>query len=415
MQNYQPTPSRFGRIATVFLVALLSFVGGWQATSYGYIGTQPDETSTSVEKVDQADVYKDKPDDVDMGLFWMIWKEVEDKYVDPTVINKSDLVYGAIKGMVAALDDPYTTFMTPDESRAFSDSLEGSLVGIGAEIEVQDGLLHVISPLKGSPAEKAGLMPDDIIIKIGGEDTDGLTLIDAVKKIRGEKGTTVMLTIFRKGIKDSFDVSIVRDDIDVESVTTEKLDNGIVYVSVNQFNDKTNEQFNKAVSDMVLNEPKGLIVDLRFNGGGYLDIAVELLSYFLPEKTELVNIMERGKDDKMMYANGNTKLLNVPLVVLVNQGSASASEIFAGAVKFNKRGIIMGTTTYGKGSVQEVENYSDGSSMKITIAKWYIPDGVNVTKIGLKPDIEAEISQEDIEKKFDSQKQKAIDYLVGLK
>lgn len=413
MQNYQPTPSRLGRIATIFLVALLSFVGGWQATSYGYLNG---EVSSSVEKVDEKNVNTvDAPDDVDMGLFWMIWKEVENKYVDPKVINKSNLVYGAIKGMVAALDDPYTTFMTPDESKAFSDSLEGTLVGIGAEIEVQDGLLKVVTPLKGSPAEKAGLMPGDAIIKIDNASTADLSLIDAVKKIRGEKGSTVTLTIIRKDMKKAFDVSIVRDDIDVESVTTEKLDNGIVYLSVNQFNDKTNEQFNKAISDMVLNEPKGLIVDLRFNGGGYLDIAVELLSYLLPKDTELVSIKERGKDDKMMYANGNTKLLSTPLVVLVNEGSASASEIFAGAIKFNKRGVIMGTTTFGKGSVQEVDSYSDGSSMKITIAKWYIPDGVNVTKVGLKPDIEAEISQEDIDNKFDSQKQKAIDYLLGLK
>lgn len=412
MQIYQPTPSRFARVATFFLVGLLSFVAGWQATSYGILDS---EVSSSVEKVEGELDSGDTPDDVDMGLFWTIWKEVENKYVDPKAVDETTLVYGAIKGMVDALDDPYTSFMTPDESKAFSNSLEGTLVGIGAELEVENELLVVVAPLKGSPAEKSGLMPGDIILEINGDNAADMSLIEAVKRIRGEKGTTVTLTLVRKDLKKSFEVSIVRDDIDIESVTMEKLDNGIVYLSVNQFNDKTNEQFNKAISEMVLNEPKGLIVDLRFNGGGYLDIAMELLSYVLPEKTEVVTIKERGEDDQKMYTNGNTKLLNVPLVVLVNEASASASEIFAGAIQYHKRGIIMGTKTFGKGSVQEVESFSDGSSMRITIAKWFVPDGVNVNKVGLSPDILAEISEADIENKFDSQKQAAIDYLLGLK
>lgn len=412
MQIYQPTPSRFARVATFFLVALLSFVAGWQATSYGLLEAQ---VSSSVEKVDGELNGGNAPDDVDMGLFWTIWKEVENKYVDPKAIDETNLVYGAIKGMVDALDDPYTSFMTPDESKAFSNSLEGTLVGIGAELEVSNEQLVVVAPLKGSPAEKSGLMPGDIIIEINGDNAADMSLIEAVQKIRGEKGTTVTLTLVRKDLKKSFEVSIVRDDIDIESVTMEKLDNGIVYLSVNQFNDKTNEQFNKAISEMVLNEPKGLVVDLRFNGGGYLDIAMELLSYVLPEKTEVVTIKERGEDDQKMYTNGNTKLLNVPLVVLVNEASASASEIFAGAIQYHKRGIIMGTKTFGKGSVQEVESFSDGSSMRITIAKWFVPDGVNVNKVGLSPDILVEISEADIEKKFDSQKQAAIDYLLNLK
>mgnify|MGYP001613493903 CR=1 FL=1 len=207
----------------------------------------------------------------------------------------------------------------------------------------------------------------------------------------------------------------VMDSIDIESVTVEKIDGNIVYLSVNQFNDKTNEEFGKAISALILNEPKGLIVDLRFNGGGYLDISVQLLSYLLPKDTPAVVIKERNKKDEILKTNGNPKLLNVPLVVIVNDSSASASEIVAGAIQDHKRGVILGAKSFGKGSVQEVEKFSDGSSIRLTIAKWFTPNGRNIDKVGLTPDVIVEITEDDITKTYDRQKEEAVKYLKNLK
>lgn len=304
--------------------------------------------------------------------------------------------------------------MDPSESKEFTDSIEGKLEGIGAELIKEDGNLVIVTPLKNSPAEKAGLKAQDIILKVEKEYTADMSMFEAIMKIRGEKGTTVNLTVARKGMDKPFEVSIVRDSIDIDSVTMEKLEGGIVYLSVNQFNDKTNDQFGKAVSELILDEPKGLIVDLRFNGGGYLDIAVELLSYLLPSKTPVVLIRDKNGEEVKKLANGNPKLLNVPLVVLVNEGSASASEIVAGAIADQKRGVIMGTVTFGKGTVQEVADFADGSSIRFTIAKWFTPNGKSVDKVGLTPDILVEVSDEDAEKNYDRQKEEAAKYLRGL-
>lgn len=398
-------------IVVYLIIAVFSFVLGWQATTFGLLG----DFKNDVSKIDKISVEKEAPEDeVDLGLFWTVWKELEEKYIDESTVIPEKMVYGAIKGFVDALNDPYTVFMTAKESAEFNDSLEGTLEGIGAELTVENHNLVIVSPLRKSPAEKAGLLPGDIIFKINEKLASDMTLFDAIMSIRGKKGTTVTLTIIRENLDEPFDVSIVRDSIDIESVTVEKLDNGIVYLSVNQFNDKTNDEFGKAVSEMVLNEPKGLIVDLRYNGGGYLDIAVELLSYLLPADSKAVIIKQRGKEDEIMKTNGNPKLLNIPLVVLVNEGSASASEIMAGGIQDHKRGVIMGTKTFGKGTVQEVSSFSDGSSIRLTIAKWFTPNERDIDKVGLIPDVIVELTDEDITNKYDRQKEEAIKYLVNL-
>ncbi len=395
------------------LVAVFSFALGWQATSFGFFG----DASVKVEKntsVLDPILNAQNGNDIDMELFWTVWGELKDKYIDIDVVKDENMVYGAIKGMVKGLDDPFTVFMTPEESKQFNDSLEGKLEGIGAELTVKDKNLVIVSPLRKSPAEKAGLLSGDIIYKIDGEVATEMTLVDAIMRIRGKKGTTVTLTIIREDLDKPFDVSIVRDSIDIESVTVEKLDDDIVYISVNQFNEKTNDQFGKAISELILDEPKGLIVDLRYNGGGYLDIAVQLLSYLLPSNTSAVVIKERGKDDEIKYTNGNPKLLNVPLVVIVNDSSASASEILAGAIQDHERGVILGTKSFGKGSVQEVQNFTDGSSMRLTIAKWLTPKNRSIDHAGLIPDIIVEVKEEDIKKEYDAQKEAAVKYLKEL-
>lgn len=392
-------------------IAAISFVLGWQATSYGFlgelgIGALVDDTGT----VSLADT----SEDVDMDLFWLVWRLMEDKYVDADAVVEQDKIYGAVKGLVDAYGDPYSSFMTPKETEDFNASLEGTLEGIGAELTKEGVDLVVVTPLKNSPAEKAGLKAGDIILKVEDEFAAEMTMFEAIMKIRGEKGSTVNLTILRKGVEDPIELSIVRDSIDIESVTTEKLDGDIMYISVNQFNDKTNDQFGKVISELILDEPKGLVIDLRYNGGGYLDIAIELLSYIFPSGTEAVIIRERGKEDAVKLTNGNPKLLETPVVVLVNEGSASASEILAGAVQDHERGIIMGTTSFGKGTVQEVEQFGDGSSMRLTIAKWFTPEGTNVNKVGLTPDIIVEMTDEDADNKYDRQKEEAAKYLRNL-
>jgi len=391
-----------------FLVAIISLVLGWQLTALGIFGAGNAETKSSLPILNEESRHG-----TDLDLFWTVWEKLENQYVDSDKINGETMVYGSIKGLVDSLSDPYTVFMTPDETKEFSSSLEGTLEGIGAQLTVKDKKLIIVSPLKNSPAEKAGLLAGDIIDKIEGKPASEMTLLDAVMNIRGEKGTTVIMTIIREN-NEPFNVSIVRDSIDIESVTVEKLDGDLVYLGVNQFNDKTNDEFGKAISELILDEPKGLIVDLRFNGGGYLDIAVELLSYLLPSGTDAVLIKEKGKEDNMLKTNGNPKLLKTPLVVLVNESSASASEILAGAIQDHQRGIIMGAKTFGKGSVQQVDTFSDGSSIRMTIAKWFTPNGRTINEVGLVPDMIVEATEEDFKNEKDPQKDAAINYLKNL-
>ncbi|PIZ76280.1 hypothetical protein COY05_01825 [Candidatus Peregrinibacteria bacterium CG_4_10_14_0_2_um_filter_38_24] len=395
------------------LIAVFSFLVGWQANSFGLLGNVFDTTKT--ENSTGGNAEKVEGHDENLNLFWDVWDKLDSEYVDKDKVTPDDKVYGAIKGLVGSFEDPYTVFMTPKESKEFSESIDGKLEGIGAELTVEDKLLKIVTPLKGSPAEKSGILPGDIIYKIDGKDTNDMSLFDAIMSIRGQKGTSVTLTIGRKNLDKTLEVSIVRASIEIDSVTMEKTKNGIVYLSVNQFNGKTNEQFGKAASEMILNEPKGLIIDLRYNGGGYLDSAVELLSYLLPKDTPAVEIRQRGKENDMMKTNGNPKITKVPLVVLVNEGSASASEILAGAVQDLKRGIIMGTKSYGKGTVQEVDSFADGSSIRMTIAKWFTPNGRDVNKVGLTPDIIVELKDEDLKEKKDTQKEAAIKYLEELR
>lgn len=407
---YQIPEKRSHHLLIYVFIAVVSFVLGWQAVNFGYLGG----ASVDIDRGSVAGDDNSAADDVDLDLFWTVWDQLDEYYYDEEKLDEESMIQGSIKGLVNSLEDPYTVFMTPEESEEFSSSLEGTLEGIGAELTVDGHSLVIVSPLRDSPAEKAGLLPGDIIFLIEGELASEMTLFDAIMSIRGEKGTTVVLTIVRNGLDNSFDVSIVRAKIDIESVTVEELEGDITYISVNQFNDKTNEEFGKVISEMILDKPNGIIVDLRYNGGGYLDIAIELLSYLLPSETEAVIVKQRGMEGDVMLTNGNPKILDVPLVVLINAGSASASEIVAGAIQDHERGVVMGTQSFGKGSVQEVDSFADGSSIRMTIAKWYTPDDRSIDKVGLVPDIVVEISDEDIENEFDSQKEAAREYLLNL-
>jgi carboxyl-terminal processing protease len=405
----------------IIIIFILGGAAGWQATTRGWVSDfsiflfGEEEAGSPLGGAWQAKLPPEYS--VDMGLFWAVWHSLEDSYVDESALDRQKMAYGAIKGMAEALGDPYTVFMDPSETEEFTQNIEGEFEGIGAKLEVDDdGNIVVSTPLKDSPAEKAGLLPKDIIYKIDDEYAADLTLFEAIMKIRGEIGTPVTLTILREGAKAPVEITIIRAKIDVESVEKKVLDDGIVYVAVNQFSDDTSVEFSKAIADLVLNEPKGLIVDLRYNGGGYLDIAIDILSQIFESGIPAVSVQRRDlADNETLYTDERgKKLLNTPLVVLVNDGSASASEIVAGAVQDHKRGILMGTQTFGKGSVQEVEMLEDGSSLRFTIAKWLTPNGRLIDHIGITPDIIVENYDDDVKAGIDRQLDEAVKYLKNL-
>lgn len=402
-----------------FILIILIFIIGWQSSLYyyntfeknGYKGTNKQEDETDSKKENK----EISANDVDLKLLFTVWQKLSESYVDEKVFNKQKQIYGAIHGLVESLDDPYTVFMTPEESKEFQASLDGKLEGIGAELTVEDKNLVVVSPLKGSPAERAGLQPGDIIYKINDEMAAEMSLFEAIMKIRGEKGSKVNLTIFRKGGSEPIKVSIERDSISLASVSWEKKDDDIAYVSINQFSDNTKTEFQKAVSELLLTKPKGMILDLRYNGGGYLDIAVDIVGEFIEGKKKAVTIKQReDKKSESIFSDGTGRLTEIPLVILVNNGSASASEIVAGAIQDYKRGIIIGEQTFGKGSVQEVETLEDGSSLRITIAKWFTPNERTIDHLGITPDRVIEFTEEDSKKKKDPQLDEAIQYIKSL-
>ena len=352
----------------------------------------------------------DLKENISLGVFWEAWQELARAYVEPEKIEEKNMVYGAVRGMVASLGDPYTAFLNPVESKDFQQDLEGSLEGIGAELTVKEGALTVVSPLKGSPAEKAGVKPGDVIYKIEGELAFDMPLLQAVMKIRGPRGTAVHLTLIAPKTGEQREVTITRDKITVASVTWKKIEDGIFYLEVNQFADNTSKEFKKALDDIALEKPKSLILDLRFNGGGYLDSSVEMVSEFLKEGA-VVEIRQNKVAPEFLQVNGKARFAEIPLVVLVNKGSASASEIVAGALQDHQRARIIGEKTFGKGTVQEVVRLSDGSSMRVTVAKWFTPKGRAINHDGIVPDEVVEQTKEDYEKERDPQLDAAVKYL----
>jgi carboxyl-terminal processing protease len=313
--------------------------------------------------------------------------------------------------VIESLGDPHSEFLTPTESEQFMASLEGELTGIGAEVGMRDEIITIISPLRGSPAERAGLLPGDKVFKIDDEISSDLTLFEAVKKIRGEIGSEVKLTIFRGEEMQSREIKIIRELIEIESVISEMREDGIAVVTVNTFSDDTAEEFTKILSELAIQNPKGMILDLRFNGGGFLDAAIEIASKLLPSGNVVV-IYERGKTDQAIPVSGAPLLPQTPLVVLINEGSASSSEIVAGALQDNARATLIGTKSFGKGTVQElISNFRDGSTLRISIAKWFTPNGRDIDQIGIEPDFEVGMELEDYFSEKDPQLDAAVEFL----
>lgn len=350
----------------------------------------------------------------DTDLFWEVWNEVQDNYIGQPV-DDAELFYGAVEGIAQSVDDPYTVYMNPEDAKDFQEIISGKFEGIGAEIGMKEGQLVVIAPLAGTPADAAGLLADDAIIKIDGTDTTGLTIDEAITKIRGPKGTTVTLTIYRNGDVDFKDIAIVRDTIQVKTATyatQERNGKTVGILTISHVDEKTYEETQTFVQTILLEQPAGLILDLRNNPGGLLSECIDLSSIFIEDGTI---VSEQFSDGKVTTydAVGDAALAEAPaMVVLVNEGSASAAEIIAGALQDYGRATVIGQTTYGKGSVQDYKEYSDGSSLKLTVAKWLTPHGRTIDKIGITPDVVVDLTVEDYIAGRDPQLDAALDYLT---
>jgi carboxyl-terminal processing protease len=337
------------------------------------------------------------------------------KYVDRDNINRDDLLYGAMSGMLKVLEDDYSVFLEPEDTKTFEEDVGGSFEGIGAEIGIRDGMLTVISPLKDNPADRAGVKAGDKILYVDGTDTDGLPLDEAVQIIRGRKGSAVVLTIEREGEEENLEISIVRDTIKIPIIEWEKKGDEIAYIAFSHFTETAPGDFENIVQEILQSSADRVILDLRNNPGGFLEVAVDITGWFI-EKDKVVVIEERGHGvkNKLYMSSGNSAMAEYPIVILINKGSASASEILAGALRDHKGVVLIGENTFGKGSVQELVHLRDGSSIKITIAKWLTPDGLSIEDNGLEPDIAVEMTQEIFDKQGDVQLEKAIEVVEGL-
>ncbi len=387
----------------LFLLIAASFGGGF------YLGKGKDKNRT-VALNNTATTTVDK-DAFDFNVYLEAWDVLRSDFVYKNKIKDKEMFYGSIKGLAASTKDPYTVFMTPDESKEFDNDLAGTFEGIGAEVGMRNEIITIIAPLSGMPAEKAGLKAGDKIYAIDGKSALGLTVDEAVKKIRGPKDTTVTLTIIRDKETSTREIKIQRGIIVVKSVTVTNRPDGIFVIKVSNFNNDTRDLFRAAVKEIIAKKPKGIILDLRNNPGGYLDTAVYMASEWIEEGP--VVLEQFGNGDRNEYpALGNPQLGSYKTMVLVNGGSASASEIVAGALRDYKKATLIGEQTFGKGSVQTIRDLSDGSAIKVTIATWMTPDGDFINEKGLAPQVEVKMTAADVEKNRDPQLQKAIDLIL---
>lgn len=358
---------------------------------------------------------EDAPTNIDLDPVWKAWRLLEQKYVPATSsdpLSEQDRVWGMIEGLAAKYDDPYTLFLPPRDSKQFAENLAGSFGGVGIEIGMRNSFLTVIAPLKGTPGDEAGLLPQDIIAEIDGVDTRGMYIDEAVERIRGEVGTDVILTIAREGESDLLTIPVTRGNIEVPTLETEVFDDEVFQIALYNFGGTAESEMRAALREYVVGGYDKLILDLRGNPGGYLESAVEIASYFLPITTTVV-IEDFGTEERTHRSKGYPNVVGKDdaIVVLVDGGSASASEILAGALQDHERATLMGTQTFGKGSVQELVDITPNTSLKVTIARWLTPNGTSISASGLTPDYEVTLSREDIEGDRDPQQDAAVAFL----
>lgn len=385
---------KIARSLTLVLLPLLALGLGWQ------LGARYQWNQLNAEREHIADLFTvsagsgrtvqtDPQQEVDLSLFWSVWRLLDRHYVDPQKLDIRSMVFGAVSGLVNAVGDPYTVFMTPKDTQMFERALSGTLEGIGAQLDIQKGEIVVVSPLKGSPAERAGLQAQDIIVGVDDTSVEGFSLEAVVQLIRGPKGTDVRLSVVRPPARKSININVTRDAIHIPSVESKVITTqtgSIGVVALNQFGDDSMTELRKMLLALPVKHLKGITLDLRFNGGGYLDGAVELVSMFAKSGT-VVTVAGRAAASQTHQVTGSPILPDIPLVVLINGGSASASEITAGALQDMKRAAIIGTQSFGKGTVQEIIELPGGSSLRVTTAHWLTPSGHDLGKKGVTPDI----------------------------
>lgn len=388
--NQAKKRKKIAKQAMFVLLSIALFSTGWLAGA-GKIG------SNSTSNLSSIIANKSKGSVPTDGL-----QEIYDKlneYYDGE-INYDDFLNGLKTGMVSSVGDTYTEFLTAEETKEFNSDLNGKFEGIGAELGQEGSFIIIISPIKGTPAEKAGIQPQDIIIEIDGEPSTDITVTEAVKKIRGEKGTTVTLTIIRDG--EQLEVPIVRETIDIPSVEW-RVEDGVGIIEIGRFGTDTTSLVEKAAKEMMASGTKKIVLDMRGNPGGLLDEAVGVSSVWLPKGSTVLEEKRGGETIKTFTTSSSPIFKDVETIVLINKGSASASEIVAGALKDNGAATLMGETSYGKGSVQQIMDLSGGGSLKVTIARWFTPKGKNIDKEGIEPDTKVEMTSDDIKAKLDPQ------------
>ncbi len=360
--------------------------------------------------------HKDSPANVDFDAFWKAWNVINEKYVpttSSTTPTDQEKVYGAIQGLAASTGDPYTVFFPPVESKTFGEQISGSFEGVGMEVDVKDGVLTVIAPLKGTPAYKAGIKAGDKIIAIDKKSTQGIGTAEAIKRIKGKKGTTVEFSIIRGTSVDPISISVVRDVIVVPAILTENVGDVFV-IRMYSFSAQSADEFRKALREFVESGKSKLVLDLRGNPGGYLEAAVDMASWFLPSGKVIVSEESKNLKFSQEYRSRGYNIFSDKLkfAILIDGGSASASEILAGALSEHGKAILVGKKTYGKGSVQELVEITPGTSLKVTVAKWLTPNKHSISKAGIEPDIDVELDVEKFKKNGeDTQLKRAIEEL----
>lgn len=393
----------------VILIIISFFIGITIGSSNQLKTSSVDASNVQITNQEALPDYLSK--DVNFKLFWKVWDILKNKYVDKDQLIDTKLFYGALKGLVGSLEDPYSVFFTPETSKEFNDELSGKFEGIGAEIGIRNDRLTIISPLTDSPAEKAGLQALDKILMIDDKDATNMSLDQAVNLIRGDKGTQVTLTISRENLKENKKITITRDTIRIKSVNLE-FKNDIAIIKLSNFNSDTEGVFNNVAAEIMQNHPKGIILDLRNDPGGFLDTAVIVAGYWVTKGQTVVKEVFSNQSLNQEYPSlGSAVFKDIKTVVLINGGSASASEIVSGALQDYQLATVLGEQSFGKGSVQELEKLSDGSSVKVTIARWLTPLGRTIEKNGITPDIEVKLSPEDVNNGQDPQMDKAVEII----
>ncbi len=413
-QNHQPQDPKMPGLALKWVIILVVVCGAY------YTGLQSGKKGFTFEPKEFKVINQTQiPATVDYNLLWKALEVVGTKYIEKDSINQQKVLYGAVKGAVESLGDPYTTFFEPKTLENFKTDLKGSFGGIGAEVGKKNNVIVIVAPIDDTPAKRAGLMAKDIIVSVDGQSTQDWSVDQAVDKIRGPKGTTVTLSIFREGKDKPFDVKIVRDVIEIKSVKLsykESEVNGqkktIAVITLSRFGDDTKGLFDKAVTEILTKNVSGVVLDLRNDPGGYLQTAVDVASSWLKTGDLVVSEAHSDGSNIKFNAQGSSRLAGIKTVVLINGGSASASEILAGALKDHNIANLVGEKSFGKGSVQELVDLPGGGAVKVTVAKWITPGGKNLNHDGLQPDVEVKLTEEDFNANKDPQMEKAIEMII---